>query len=331
MHARDARPEPMIIGEMVVDPPLVLAPMAGYTNLPFRLICRYGGAGLVVSEMVSARALYYGSEKTEQIMRTCEYEHPVALQVFGDTPELLYNSVTELEAAGADIIDLNMGCAVPKVRKSGAGVELMADPDRGVACAAALVDAASVPVTVKMRAGMTDGDDSYLHLAARMVDAGVAAVALHARTANQMMGGEADWTHISRMVEAVDVPVIGNGDLHEPQQAVEMMEQTGCAGVMFARGALSRPWIFHQAAAALAGRKIPDDPAIRGVMAVVLLHAQMLALEVGEQTAIHRIRGHMAYYSHGLPNATHLRREVQSVRSLQELLHTITAYVGSLR
>ncbi|MFP3905340.1 MAG: tRNA dihydrouridine synthase DusB, partial [Armatimonadota bacterium] len=299
--------------------------------LPFRVICRRGGAGLVMSEMVSARALHYGSEKTEQIMQTSKYEHPVALQVFGDTPELLYNSVAELEAAGADIIDLNMGCSVPKVRKSGAGVQLMADPDRGVDCAAALVDAASVPVTVKMRAGMTEGDHSYLDLAARMVHAGVAAVALHARTADQMMGGEADWNHISRMVEAVDVPVIGNGDLHEPQQAVEMMAQTGCAGVMFARGALSKPWIFRQTEAALTGRAIPDDPSIGGVMAIVLLHGQMLALELGERTAIHRIRGHMAYYSHGLPNATHLRREVQSVHSLQQLRQTVTAYVNSLR
>lgn len=332
MNSSDnAGPPPITIGDLSIDPPLVLGPMAGYTNLPFRLICRRAGAGLVVSEMVSAKGLWYGSEKTAQIMRTAPQEHPVALQVFGDTPRVLYNSVTELEAAGADIIDLNMGCSVPKVRKSGAGVELMADPARGVECASALVEAASVPVSVKMRAGMTEDDDSYLDLAVRLVEAGIAAIALHARNASQMMGGEADWSHISRMVDAVEVPVIGNGDCDEPGDAVAMIEQTGCSGVMFGRAALRRPWIFEQARAALTDGPIPPDPPVPGIMGIVLCHAQMLALEVGEETAMHRMRGHMAFYSHGLPNSTHLRQAVQSVRSLPELLDTITAYVQSLR
>ena len=321
---------PISIGDVCVDPPLVLGPMAGYTNLPFRLICRRAGAGLVVSEMVSARALWYGSEKTHQIMRTAPQEHPVALQVFGDTPRVLYNSVAELEAAGADIIDLNMGCSVPKVRKAGAGVELMADPSRGVDCAAALVEAASVPVTAKMRAGMTEDDDSYLDLAVKLVEAGVGAIALHARNASQIMSGQADWSHIRRMVEAVEVPVIGNGDCEAPRDAVRMIEQTGCNGVMFARHALRKPWIFEQTRAALAAEPVPSDPSIPGIIGIVLCHAQMLALELGERTAMHRMRGHIAFYSHGLPNSTHLRRAVQSVESLQELLDAVTTYVRSL-
>ncbi len=323
-------PGRLVIGSLHINPPLVLAPMAGHTNLPFRLLCRRGGAGLVVSEMISAKGLQYGSRKTQLLTRTCPQERPVALQLFGDTPEVLYNGVGKLEAAGADIIDLNMGCCVPKVRSAGAGIELMADPERGIACAAAMVEAASVPVTVKLRTGLTSGDMRYLDMGVKLAEVGVSALALHARSAEQKMGEKADWSHLARLVEAVNIPVIGNGDAVTGADAVAMIGQTGCAGVMYGRAALGRPWLFGQAAAALENRPVPADPDAAGIMAIALCHAQMLALHYGERVAMHQMRGGMAHYTRGLPYALHLRRQMHSIRSLQEFKRLICEYVRAL-
>ncbi len=316
----------LVIGSLRIDPPLVLAPMAGYTNLPFRLLCHLGGAGLVVSEMISAKGLQYRNHKTRSLMATCPQERPVALQVFGDTPDVLYNSVRQIEAAGADIIDLNMGCCVPKVRAAGAGIELMADPQRGIDCAVALVQAAGVPVTVKIRAGLCDGDTRYLDMAAELAGVGVAAIALHARNAQQQMSAPADWTHVARLVEAVDIPVIGNGGLTTPTDALAIIEQTGCAGAMYARAALGRPWIFRQAAAAIHGRTLPAQPPPH-IMAIALCHAQMLTLQYTERIAMHQMRGHMAHYSKGLPHALRLRRRMNTVHTLEDLKQLVCEYL----
>jgi len=323
-------PGRLVIGSLEIDPPLVLGPMAGHTNLPFRLLCHRGGAGLVVGEMISAKGLQYRNKKTQLLAKTCPQERPVALQLFGDTPEVLYNSVCELEAAGADIIDLNMGCCVPKVRSADAGIELMADPERGIACAAAMVNGASVPVTVKMRTGLASGDMRYLDIAVKLAQVGVSAIALHARSAEQKMREKADWSHIARLVEVVSIPVIGNGDVVSGGDAAAMIEQTGCAGVMYGRAALGKPWLFGQAAAALEGCAVPPDPSAADIMAIALCHAQMLALHYDERVAMHQMRGQMAHYARGLPHALQLRRQVHSVRSLQHLKQLICEYVGSL-
>lgn len=320
----------LTIGGIVVDPPLVLGPMAGHTSLAFRLLCRRAGAGLCVGEMISAKALEFDNAKTHCLMRTCPQERPVAVQLFGGSPDVLYNAVSAAEAAGADIIDLNMGCCVPKVRSGGAGIELMADPERGIACARAIVEATSVPVTVKMRTGMEPGEGTYLRMAPRLEEAGVAALCLHARNAADRMRGRADWSHIGRLVDAVTIPVIGNGDVVEPADAVRMLEQTACAGVMVGRGAIGRPWVFMQMAAAVRGEPVAQfrDPA--GIMGIALCHAQMLALHLGERTAVHQMRGEMAHYSRGLPGAARLRQALQVVGSLAQLTRAIEDYVGSL-
>ncbi|MCD6360491.1 MAG: tRNA dihydrouridine synthase DusB, partial [Armatimonadetes bacterium] len=287
---------------------MILGPMAGTTNRCFRLLCRRGGAGLVCSEMVSSNALWHGNRKTENLLlRTFEGERPVSIQIFGGDPDIMAAAVEWVEDAGADIIDINMGCAVPKVRRSGSGVELMKDPDRAVAVVRAVVERASAPVTVKFRAGLTDGDRSHLELARRLEDAGVAALALHARTVAQGFDGEADWRAIAELVETVQVPVIGNGDVVRPEDAARMMRETGCAAVMIARGAWGRPWIFAQAAAAIAGREAPPDPSPAERLGVALCHAQMLTQDVGERIALHQVRGQMRHYARGLPRARRFR------------------------
>jgi len=285
----------------------------------------------VCSEMISSNALKHGNHKTENLLlRTFEGERPVSLQIFGGDPRTVAGAVPWAEQAGADIIDINMGCAVPKVRKSGAGVELMAVPEQAVAITSAVVARASVPVTVKLRAGWRAGDDGFLELAQRLVDVGVVAIALHARTVVQGFEGQADWSQIARLVEAVDVPVIGNGDVVEPDDAARMMRETGCAAVMIAQGAWGRPWFFGQAAAAIAGEMIPPDPPPGERLGVALCHAQLMVNDLGERAALHQIRGQMRHYTRGLPNARSFRGDVTCASTLDELLALIERYCAEL-
>jgi len=318
----------MQIGHVQIDPPLVLGPMAGYTTLAFRVLCRRAGAGLVTSEMISAKALQYGSAKTPPLMQTSPHEHPVALQIFGGEPGCMAEAARLCVDFGADLVDLNMGCTVPKVRKAQAGVSLMADPDRAVSVAAAVVQAVPAPVTVKYRAGMTAGDESYLELGRRLQDVGVAALTLHARPASGHFRGQADWACIARLVEQVAIPVIGNGDVTTAPQAVERMRHTGCAGVMIARGALGRPWLFRQAAEALAGREVSPDPAPADRLAVALCHAQMLALDQDEAQAAHQMRGQIGFYARGVAHAALLRQRCQQVRSLGQLRGVVLEHIA---
>jgi tRNA-dihydrouridine synthase B len=313
-----------------VDPPLVLGPMAGTTSRAFRLLCRRAGAGMVCGEMVSANGLLHRSRKSEALLRTFEPERPVSMQLFGADPEMMASAASLVQRAGADLIDINMGCTVPKVRKTGAGVELMADPDRALAVTKAVLEQVDLPVTVKLRAGMSSQDDGYLELAQRLEQAGVAALALHARSAAQGFGGAARWQHIRRLVDAVGLPVIGNGDVGSAEDAARMVEQTGCAAVMIARGAWGRPWLFGQAAAALAGRPVPPDPPPRQRLGVALCHAQMLAQDLGERTALHQVRGQMRHYCRGLPHAREFRGEAAVVSTLDELRRLIEAYCAGL-
>jgi tRNA-dihydrouridine synthase B len=322
---------PLQIGTVRIDPPLVLGPMAGYTTLAFRVLCHRAGAGMVTTEMISARALEFDSPKTGPLMSTSPVEHPVALQIFGGEPDSMAEAARRCVARGADIVDINMGCTVPKVRKAQAGVALMCDADRAVAVAQACVRAVPVPVTVKFRAGMVAGDDSYLELGRRLQDVGVAALALHARPANAHFRGQADWTCVCRLVEHVGIPVIGNGDVVSAVQAAERMAQTGCAGIMIARAAIGRPWIFGQAAAALAGREPAPEPSPAERLAVALCHAQLLARHDGDHTAAHQMRGQIGFYAHGAPDAGWLRHHCQQVRTLDQFADMIFEYLAQHR
>lgn len=328
--SRTGMTEPLQIGAVRLASPFVLGPMAGYTNLAFRLLCKNAGAGLVFSEMISARGLEYDSRKTRALMAICPRERPVGLQIFGGDPVGMAAAAREAEALGADLVDLNMGCAVPKVRRAGAGTALMEDPHRAVAVAQACVHAVQIPVTVKFRAGLHAADHSYLELGRRLVEVGVAALTLHGRAANAYFRGEACWEKVARLAETVPVPVIGSGDVTDAALAVRRLRETGCAAVMFARGALGKPWVFGQAADLLAGREMRPTPEAGARLAIALCHAQLIATQEDELTAVRHMRSHLPYYTRGLPHAARLRQRCVTVLTLHELRALLLEYLAWL-
>ncbi len=311
--------DPFHIGPVVVDPPVALAPMSGYTTLPMRLLSRRAGAGIVYTELLSATGLHYGSRRTREMMTLAEGERPVGIQLFGTKPEWMAEAARVAEEQGADLVDINMGCAVPKVMKTGAGAALLGTPDRAVEMVRAARGAVGCPVTVKMRTGLREGDDEWLPLAVRLVEAGAAAVTLHARTAAQHYTGNADWAQIAALVREAPVPVIGNGDVDGAGAAVRMLEETGCAGVMIGRAALGNPWIFGQVRATLRGKTPPPEPtpAERGAMA--LCHLQRYAAQEEERRAVLEMRPLLAHYLQGLPGAKRWRAGVMKATSVAEV------------
>jgi nifR3 family TIM-barrel protein len=308
-----------------VDPPLVLAPLAGTTTPPFRLLCRRAGAGLVCSEMVSALGLRYDNRKTEELLLVWPQEQPVSVQLFGREPDVLAAATQQAIAAGAAVVDLNLGCAVPKVRKAGAGVQLLREPRLAAEVVAAMVRAAgAAPVTAKLRAGWHPGDDSYLDLGRRLEQAGAAGLALHARTVVQGFRGPADWGAIARLKEAVSCPVLGNGDVRTGQDVQRMLQVTGCDGVMVGRASMGNPAVFAEIATVLRG----ESPARSGAsdrLALALCQAQMLCRLKGEQRAIREMRGQATWYIRGLPGAARWRASVQQVKSLAELQEVLVS------
>ncbi len=320
-------------GELVLDPPVVLAPMAGITNRAFRRLCRESGAGLYVSEMITSRALVERNENTMVMASFEPDEFPRSVQLYGVDPDTVAAAVRILVAEDrADHIDLNMGCPVAKVTRKGGGAALPWKKDLFAAIVSAAVQTArdearkrSVappPVTVKMRKGIDDDHLTYLDAGQIAADAGVAWVALHARTAAQLYGGEADWPAINRLVEHLEptgVPVLGNGDIWTGSDAVAMMEQTGCAGVVVGRGCLGRPWLFGQLSDAMAGRPIAPEPDLGGVLAVMRRHAELLTDLYGEDKGCRDFRKHVAWYLKGFAVGSELRRGLGLTSTLSEL------------
>lgn len=321
-----ARPEgrfaPLAIGPIDVELPVVLAPMAGVTNAPFRRLCRGFGAGLYVSEMISARALCEGSTKTELLASFAPDETPRSLQLAGVDPHYVGEAVRRLVGEGrVDHVDLNMGCPVRKVTRHGGGGALPYKRKLFAAVVGAAVAAAgSVPVTVKMRVGIDKEHPTYLDAGRIAADAGVAAVALHGRTVAQLYSGQADWSTIARLVEAVpEIPVLGNGDIWEASDAVAMMAETGCAGVVIGRGCLGRPWLFGQLAAAFRGEPVPDPPGTDVVRSIMAEHAAGLVEWFGSHKGIREFRKHTAWYLKGYPVGGELRGRLGQVESLAQL------------
>jgi nifR3 family TIM-barrel protein len=311
------------IGPITVDPPVVLAPMAGVTNSGFRTLCRSYGAGLYVSEMVSARALVEGSEKTRRMLTFGSDEDLHSIQLYGVDPDVIRRSVSMLvNDFGVDHIDLNMGCPVPKVTKLGGGAAL---PLHGVLFAgivgAAVRAAGTIPVTVKMRMGIDEDTITYVNAGRIAADQGAAAVALHARTAEQLYSGKADWSAVAHLKSVVTtVPVLGNGDIWVADDGLDMMRQTGCDGVVVGRGCLGKPWLFRDLADAFAGRPVQPPPPLGEVVTVMRRHARLLVgVKADELLGVRDFRKHVGWYLAGYPVGSATRRDMAQTSSLAEL------------
>lgn len=309
----------LTIGNVKLDNPLVLAPMAGVTDLPFRVLCKEQGVGLICMEMISAKAILYKSKNTETLMEMHPSEHPVSLQLFGSDPDIISEMAKQIEDRPFDILDINMGCPVPKVVNNGEGSALMKNPDLVKEIVSKTVKAIKKPVTVKIRRGFDEEHVNAVEIAKIIEDCGAAAVAVHGRTREQYYAGKADWGIIREVKEAVSIPVIGNGDVDAPEKAKQMMEETGCDGVMIARGAQGDPWIFSRTLHYLETGEVPPKPSKEEVVETMLRHARMQLDYKGNYTGIREMRKHIAWYTGGFPHSAKLRAAINEIETYEEL------------
>ena len=311
----------MRLGSVNIETPLALAPMAGVTDLAFRTICRELGAGYTVTEMASAKALCYQGKKTLPLLKLGEEEHPAAIQLFGCEEDCMERGAAiAAEYSGCDVIDINMGCPVPKVCNNGEGSGLARDPEKAARVAAAVIrGAGGRPVTAKIRLGWDKGHLNYLELGRRLQDAGVAAVTLHARTKIQMYSGTADWNAIRQLKEALSIPVIANGDVFFPKDAVDILKRTGADMVMIGRGAFGNPWLFEQCAAALKGEPIPERPPLAQRCMTAERQIRLAAEHKGEHIACLEARKHYAWYLKGIPYAGYYKEKIARVETLEQV------------
>lgn len=316
----------MNIGNIELSAPLALAPMAGITDLPFRLICRRLGCGMTVSEMVSAKGLLYKNVKTTEMLRIDDGERPTAIQLFGSVPAELAEAARMVEASGADMIDFNMGCPVPKIVNNGEGSALMKNPQLAHDILAAMVKAVKIPVTVKFRAGWDDANRNAVEIARAVEAAGVSAVAVHGRTRQQFYEGKADWSIIADVKQAVSVPVFGNGDIFTVADGLRMLEQTGCDGLMIGRGADGNPWLFTALAAALRGEQLPQPPSLKERLAQAAEHLEMLIAYKNEVVAVKEMRRHISAYLKGMPHAAEFRGRFHKVDTQEQFSELLAEY-----
>lgn len=317
----------MKITEILAQNPLVLAPMAGITDLMFRIICREMGAGLVFSEMISAEALSRDHAKTVSMLRSDPRERPVAFQIFGGRPEAMAKAARVLSRAEIDFIDINMGCPVPKVIKSGAGAALLKDTVLARDIIAAVVESSSLPVTVKMRLGWDHKNLTALHIAQAAEELGVSAITIHGRTRSQGFSGNADWRMIRIIKESVSIPVIGNGDVRSGADAKRMIDETGCDGVMIGRASQGNPWIFREAINIIKhGRETPP-PTMHERKEIMLRHLREMVKAHGEIKGVQEMRKHLCWYSKGLKHGAEFRTRVTVLTQVEDVVHEIERFI----
>lgn len=307
------------IGNVGLSSPFLLAPLAGITDAPFRRLCAEAGAALVYSEMVSAKGLWYKDKNTGKLLEILPGEEPVAYQLFGHEPEIMAYAVRQLEGCGNVIFDINMGCPVPKIVKNGDGSALMKNPDLAHDVVAAAVKNTTKPITVKIRAGWDDTCINAVEMARAVSAAGASAIAVHGRTREQYYSGKADWSVIAAVKKAVDIPVIGNGDVTDALSGLRMMEETGCDFVMVGRGALGNPWIFSGLKAAWRGEPLPGPPTKEDKKQMMLRHFNDVLDLKGEYVAVREMRKHVGWYLKGVPGAAAFRGKINQINTADEL------------
>lgn len=309
----------LTIGNVTLENNLILAPMAGVTDLPFRLLCKEQGAGLLCTEMISAKAIHFKNKNTKSLMRILPEERPVSLQLFGSEPDLMAEIAAQIEDEPFDILDINMGCPVPKVVNNQEGSALMKNPKLVGEIVSKMASAIKKPLTVKIRKGFTEGSVNAVEIAKIIEASGAAAIAVHGRTREQYYAGKADWDIIRQVKEAVSIPVIGNGDVNSPESAKRLIEETGCDGIMIGRAARGNPWIFGRINRFLETGVKEEEPGVQKVKEMILKHARLQIEYKGEYTGMREMRKHVAWYTAGMPHSASVRRQVNEVETYEQL------------
>ena len=311
------------IGSLKLVNPFLLAPLAGITDAPMRRLCHRQGAALTYTEMVSCKGMWYGDRNTGKLLYTYRDEQPVGYQIFGHEPEVMAYAAREISSMPGKLIDINFGCPVPKIVKNGEGSALLKNPDLIYDIVAAVVKNTDKPVTAKIRTGWDKDSINVVEVAHAISAAGASAIAVHARTREQYYSGKADWSMIASVKRAVDIPVIGNGDVTDGKAAISMMDETGCDLVMIGRGALGNPWIFREALAAWRGEEIPPQPSKDEKKAMMISHLEDLTELKGEYAAVREMRKHVGWYLKGVPGAAAFRGMVNNITDSNELIKAI--------